>query len=94
MEPTKILDLPMGTNDADAETVRDYLKALLDQLWADGEGFSGKRPFGNSGWEWDLYRALVKGGAVQGTIDEYGDVTGFDQASATSAVFDAIDALK
>lgn len=46
-----ILDILMGENDAGALTVRDYLKALLRRLWLEQEGFSGKRPFGNSGWE-------------------------------------------
>lgn len=45
-----ILDTPMQENDADAATIRDYLKALLLRLWEQGEGFDGKRPFGNSGW--------------------------------------------
>jgi hypothetical protein len=50
----EILALPMGPNDADAENVREYLKALLTELWREGESFSGKRPFGNSGWEREL----------------------------------------
>lgn len=95
MTPTEILDLPMQENDACAVTIRGYLKALLFQLWDEGEGFSGKRPFGNSSWEYELYVALVEGGAIDGTIDEeYGDLTEFDKEAANSAIFDAIEALK
>ena len=54
-----ILDLPMEQNDAGAATVRDYLKALLSSVWEKEEGFSGKRPFGNSGWQDEVHSALA-----------------------------------
>lgn len=44
-----ILDIPMEENDANASTIREYLKALLSHLWAEGEGFSGKRNEGKYG---------------------------------------------
>lgn len=44
MTPNKILALPMDGNDADAKTVGGYLVALLQTLWNEEEGFSGKRP--------------------------------------------------
>lgn len=53
-------------------TVREYLFALLETLWREGEGFSGKRPFGNSCWELDLYAPLVRGGFIEGRVDEDG----------------------
>ena len=56
-------DLPEGT------TVRGYLETLLATLWRDEEGFSGKRPFGNSGWQSDVTRAL----AVAGFVEQDGD---------------------
>jgi hypothetical protein len=43
-------------------TVRDYLFELLIAVWDEGESFSGKRPFGNSGWEYDLYAPLIQAG--------------------------------
>lgn len=50
LKPQEILDLPMDKeeNDAQASSVRGYLKTLLKTLWEEGEGFSGKRPLGNS----------------------------------------------
>ena len=51
-------------------TVRDYLYTLLVTLWQQGEGFSGKRPFGNSGWDYDLYIPLIKAGFIPGEIDD------------------------
>lgn len=68
----EILDTPMEPNDSGATTVRGYLIALLAAVWEHGEDFSGKRPFGNSGWTWDLYGALVKAGHIDGTFDEDG----------------------
>lgn len=62
-------------NDAYAETIRDYLKRLLVLVWEEGDCFDGKRPFGNSGWDHDIYSTL---------IDELGydedDFTGMNEA--------------
>jgi hypothetical protein len=91
---TDILDLPMGPNDADAATVRDYLKALLLKLWQEDEGFSGKRPFGNSGWKYEVYTALVKAGAVPGKLDAEGYVQECDDGFADQAILAAIAQLR
>lgn len=56
------------------KTVRDYLRELLMTLWNEQEGFSGKRPFGNSGWEYDLYTPLIKAGFIEGKLDSNGCV--------------------
>ena len=47
-------------------TIGDYLIELLTQLWEQEERFSGKRPFGNSGWKFDLYNTLLKNKLVRG----------------------------
>lgn len=65
-----VLDCPMQDNDSGANTVRGYLKALLFTLWEEVEGFSGKRPFGNSGWDNDIAFALVKGKFIKGRISQ------------------------
>jgi hypothetical protein len=88
-----ILDCPMGQNDAEAATVRDYLKALLRELWASGEGFSGKRPFGNSGWEYEVYTALVKADLVEGKLDTDGYIEKVDRDTADRLILAAIDTL-
>ena len=69
----EILDIPMKENDAGAKTVGEYLIMLLliDQLWCEGEGFSGKRPFGNYGWEYELYHALACANAIEANFVEY-----------------------
>lgn len=66
-DPTKdVLLVPMGKNDAGAETVGDYLRTLLATLWSHEQGFNGKRPFGNSGWQSEVYGALIAAGIVKG----------------------------
>ena len=60
-------------------TIREYLKQLLLTLWREEEGFSGKRPFGNSGWQWDVYIPLVKAGHLPGTVDEDDFLETFDK---------------
>ncbi len=77
-----VLDLPMQPNDARATTVREYLVALLAEVWTEKEGFSGKRPFGNSGWEYDLYLPLLKAGLVDGALDEDGYIDHMDDDAA------------
>jgi hypothetical protein len=79
-------DSDAGTN----ITIRDYFRILLETLWDEGEGFSGKRPFGNSAWEYELYTPLVKHGFVRGTLDEDGYIESFDSLAANQLVFDLI----
>lgn len=88
-----ILDIPMQPNDSGAETIKGYLKALLTELWSEGEGFSGKRPFGNSGWEYDLYKALITAKVVKGKLDEDGYLDSVDNKAANKLIFEAIDSL-
>lgn len=90
MDPRQILKLPMEPNDADAETVGDYLATLLATVWIEGEGFSGKRPFGNSGWHYEIYSTLAKAGLVDGSFDEYGYVETMDDDAADEIILKAI----
>ena len=91
---TEVLAIPMQPeNDAEASTIKEYLIKLLTELWEKGEGFSGKRPFGNSGWEYELYLPLLKAGAVSGKLDEEGYIQDVDTDAANTLIFDAIEAL-
>jgi len=40
-------------------SIRYYLISLLLKLWQEGEGFSSKRPFGDSGWYDDLEDPII-----------------------------------
>lgn len=58
-----VLACPFTPDDAPrVRTVGDFLVALAFEVVEQGEGFSGKRPFGNSGWENELCYALKAGG--------------------------------
>lgn len=96
----EVLDTPMQDNDAGASTVRDYLKALLFALWEEGEGFSGKRPFGNSGWYNDLAFPLVRAKVIKGKIytEEDGDeidqyLDDYDSRALNNIIRKCIEAL-
>lgn len=87
-----VLALPMEDNDANAKTIGEYLVMLLAALWDRGESFSGKRPFGNSGWKYDLYIPLVRARLVKGSfIDDYLDE--FDILAAQKLISETIQFL-
>ena len=66
----EVLDIKIESRDIGDTTLRGYLRQLLLTLWIEEEGFSGKRPFGNSGWQGDVEIALIKNGYVEGKIDK------------------------
>lgn len=78
-----LLDRKFYAHDIDEPlTVRQYMARLLDQLMREGECFSGKRPFGNSGWEDFLLIPAIESGALEGTVDRrdpnYPEAKGWD----------------
>lgn len=96
MTPKEILDLPLDeytANESGSITVRGYLVALLRNLWQNGEMFSGKRPLGNSSWEFTLCAVLAKNNIVSGTFDEDGYPEEFDEDQAHQLIAQAIEAL-
>lgn len=93
MTNQELLKLKMQGNDAGAVTIEDYLLALLTALWRQGEGFSGKRPFGNSGWEHDLYHTLVLHKVIEGEIID-GFAEDYDDCKADSIIIDLLENLE
>ena len=87
----RVLDAPMDEsgNDAHAETIGEYLHILMETLWVDGN-FSGKRPFGNSGWKYEIYEALVEAELVEGSFDSGGYLGEIDEDVADQLILDAI----
>jgi hypothetical protein len=53
-----LLSIQLQKNDADALNVQQYMRELLASLLDEEEGFSGKRPFGNSGWQYEYLDAI------------------------------------
>ena len=89
----RVIDAPMLENDVNAHTVGEFLKELLLQLWSEAEGFSGKRPFGNSDWQYQVYASLIEAGYDIGELDEDGYVESLDMTKADKLVMDAITDL-
>lgn len=89
----QVLGLELGDNDSGEPTVRRYLLRLLGDVWREGEGFNGKRPFGNSSWEYDLYVPMVRAGLVGGRLDSDGCLDQVDDKAADALIHAAIAAL-
>lgn len=67
MTNQEILELKFESTDLGKEiSIKDFFKELLTTLFKEGECFSGKRPFGNSGWDYDLCVCLAKNGIING----------------------------
>lgn len=91
--PADVLACPMQDNDAGADTIRTYLVALLAKLWEHGECFGSKRPFGNSGWQYEPYTALAQRGYITGTFDEDGYLEDVDTHTGSQLIAKAIEHL-
>lgn len=91
----QVLDLPMPEDhdETDAKTIREYLIILLSTLWEQGYQFSAKRPFVNSGWNSDLYEALVHAGFISGRLDEDGFLAECDDEAGHRLIASAIKSL-
>lgn len=81
----------MQENDGDAETIGHYLSNLLVKIIDEQESFSGKRPFGNSGWIYELYIPLVNGNFIPGELDEDGSIAEVDYEEAEKLLIELIE---
>jgi len=88
--PQQVWTCPMQPNDAGASTVGEYLLLLAANVWREAEYFSGKRPFGNSGWQGEVERSLIKAGLVAGTLDNWGAVDEVDTALINDLIVEAL----
>ena len=89
MNYDKILDTEYYFKDAEVNSLREYLHKLLDTLWDYGEGFSSKRPFGNSGWEEDIFHYLAHMGAIESRKEE-DEYVWYDSTAGGRLVFELI----
>jgi hypothetical protein len=72
------LEIRFDSDAGENMTIRDYLYTLLDKLWKEEEGFNSKRPFGNSGWTFDIAKPLIEHGYIEGSLDEDGYLDDYD----------------
>jgi hypothetical protein len=88
------LDVETNRPTQDPITLRAYLKELLLTVWDEEEGFSGKRPFGNSGWQHDLAGALIRAGVDDiGRVDGDGWIEKLDGPAFQKLMHEAMEAL-
>lgn len=92
----QVLNTPLHEhNSAGLSIVKEYLCQLLLDVWKYGEGFDGKRPFGDSGWESDLHITLAEAGLIDGHYEydsmyDYKDWYQIDEAAGNALVASAI----
>lgn len=89
----QVLDVAMEDDDSGATSIRGYFVALAEAVWRREADFSGKRPFGKSGWTWDVYKALADAGMITATFDQDGYIEDADQAKADELISAALRAL-
>lgn len=90
----KVLNFEYSNWDLGKCTIRKYLVTLARTCWEEEEGFSGKRPFGNSGWTWDVMGALVSGGFIDGRIDLDGFLDDCDEVAGKALIKKCFDYLE
>lgn len=91
--PQEILAITLDKNDAEVETIGQYLFRLAYKVWDEEETFSGHRPFGNSGWTDDIIHALILSGELSGQLDEYGRIDDYDRKQLALIMSDVFDFL-
>lgn len=73
----KLLDIPVEFDYFGKKrclSLREYLRLMLSELWQRHSDFDGKRPYGASGWKFDVYAAMIRAGVLEGAMDENGFV--------------------
>lgn len=82
----KALDLRFEHEYLGDVSLREFFCTLLVKLWNDPCGFSGKRPWGNSGWDEPVYAALIKAGIISGKLDSEGYIEDCDYVTGDEFV--------
>lgn len=93
MELQQILDLPVFRSDLDegeSVTIRECLFDILKMVLEETECFDDKRPWGYSGWVYDLYAPLIKHNLIPGKLDEDGYIENVDEEKAIKFVTEKI----
>lgn len=87
MTTNEILQLKLNhSHGGEAITIKEYFHDLLKMVWIEQEGFDGKRPWGNSGWDFDVYVPLIKAGLIAGKLDKEGYIAELDEDAAKEFV--------
>lgn len=91
MTREEILELPVMRWDlGDTLSMKQYFERLFIKLWEEPDSFSGHRPWGNSGWKWDIFVTLIKHKVIEGELDEDGCVKEVNEKAASKFIADEI----
>lgn len=91
MTNSEVLNLEFYSNDLDETlTIKEFFKRLLLRLWEEQDCFSGKRPFGNSGWYYDIIICLIHNKIIKGTTDLDGYLEDYDKDEAFNLIEELI----
>ncbi len=74
-------------------TIRAYFKELLQTLWKEESIFSGKRPFGNGGWQNDMYGFFLRKGLISGELDDNGGILDINESEGETLAIVLIQAM-
>ncbi len=74
-------------------TIRNYLVSLARKCWVKEDSFNGKKPFGNSGWKYDVYNALGHGGFIRVNLDNEGNIYSTDEEAGDLIIKACFDKL-
>ena len=79
---------PYGGKDL---TLKEYLKETFLTFIHEGESFSGKRPFGNSDWDWQIYKGLITLDNSLGTLDEDGYIDTVNRKACDKIIVQCVE---
>lgn len=74
----------------DGDTLRTVLKDLVVKIFNEQEGFSGKRPFGDSDFYCRVENSLVIAGFVEGVVED-GEVVQSNDAQFDKLIKDCVE---
>jgi len=72
-------------------SIKQQLQKLLKKVMKEQECFSGKRPFGDGCYYFEIYAALAKAGVTFIMLDEDGYVNDLDDKKTTNLIDELID---
>ena len=90
MTNDEILNIKLSVNRI---TVRQLCTQIAAEAFVASDSFRVQDVISGSEWRTEIYIALVKVGAVQGVIDEYGDLCECDYDEADELVAKAIESM-
>lgn len=89
-----VLNIKFDSDPFGEISIKGYLLSLLKELWVKKDRFSGKRPFGDSGWEYELYECLAVNNVINADItEEDGAVHDYNKLEADVVILNCIEDL-